>query len=161
MSNIEVIGARGHVTDPEELYRSLNGMEGTVVALDPGMVCGKDHLSSAATHAERAFQRGTNSSSSLGIETVLYASGERQISRALDRMAVPRGATEVALVLFDLDPERLLDLLDMERDDALLECTVEKLLAFGIGRDEIGSVPEEMRDELVLERVAFVEMLKR
>jgi KEOPS complex subunit Cgi121 len=161
MPRIEVIGARGQVVDGEELYRSLNGMPGTIAAMDPGMVCGTDHLLSAAMHALRAFERGTNSSSSLGIETVLYASGERQISRALERMSIKGGSEGLAMVLFDADPAEVLDALAMTRDDGVLECGPEKIGSFGIGEEEMRTVPEDQRRDLVLERVAFVEMLKR
>ncbi len=158
---IEVVGARGNVADPEELYGSLNGREEVVVALNPAMVCGRQHLLSAAMHALRAFERGTNSSTSLGIETLLYASGERQISHALDKMGIAEEMKGVALILFDADPDEVIDALQMSRDDGLLDCDPERVLAFGIGEDEIRSVPDELMADLVLERVAFVEMLKR
>ncbi len=161
MAAIDVAGARGTVTDPEAMYRALNGMEGTVAALDPRMVCGRDHLLSAARHAVRAFARGSNSSSNLGLETILYASGERQISRALSKMGVTEGAEGVALVIFDTAPEEVIGSLGMTRDDGLLECTVRKLLAYGISKEEMESVPGDLGADLVLERVAFVEMLKR
>jgi KEOPS complex subunit Cgi121 len=161
MTGIEVIGARGPVDVPDQLYQRLNGMNGMVVALDPGMVCGREHLLSAAQHARRAFERGTNSSSNLGIETILYASGERQISRALDKMGIAEGATGIALVIYDASPDEVLDALGMERDDNLLDCALEKLLAFGIKEEEMDSLPEELRGDLILERVAFVEVLKR
>ena len=160
MSAIEVAGARGRFS-PENLYANLNDMGGPAVAIDPRMVCGRDHLVSAAEHALRAFERGTNSSSSLGLETVLYASGERQISRALEKMGLKPGREEVALVLFDLVADQVIETLGMVRDDSLLECTREKLLAFGIAQEELDTVPPELAGELVLESVAFVEMIKR
>jgi len=161
MAAIEVAGARGAVTDLEAMYRALNEMDGTVAALDPRMVCGSEHLLSAARHAVRAFARGSNSSSSLSLETILYASGERQISRALSKMGVTEGAEGVALVIFDAAPKEVIGSLGMRRDDELLECTVHKLLAYGISKEEMKSVPGDLRADLVLERVAFVEMLKR
>jgi KEOPS complex subunit Cgi121 len=162
MSGIEVAGARGQIPDPDELYGQLNSIgEGSVVALNPEMVCGIDHLLSAAEHAVRAFERGTNSSSSLGLETVLYASGERQIVKALDKMGVRPGSQAVALVLFDLDPDRVIEKLDLKRDDEILDCTRSKLREFGIPKEELDALPSDMAIDLVLERVAFVELIKR
>lgn len=162
MKGIEIVGAKGKVSDPEELYLTLHRMgEGSAAAMNSKKVCGKEHLMSAATHAQRAFERGTNSSSSLGLETVLYASGERQISRALEKMGLLPGSEEVALVLFDLDPDEAIRGLGMARDDGILECTLEKLKAFGITDEELDAVPQELIGDLVLERVAFVEIVKR
>ena len=162
MKGIEIVGAKGKVSDPEELYLTLQRMgHGSAAVMNPDKVCGKEHLMSAATHAQRAFERGNNSSSSLGLETVLYASGERQISRALEKMGLIPGSEEVALVLFDLDPDDAIEGLGMARDDGVLECTLEKLRAFGITDEELNAVPRELMCDLVLERVAFVEIIKR
>ena len=162
MSGIEIAGARGKIPDPEELYGKLNSFgEGSVVALNPEMVCGIDHLLTAAEHAKRAFERETNSSSSLGLETILYASGERQIVKALGKMGVLPRSQAVALVLFDLDPDSIIEGLGLKRDDGILECTCMKLRAFGIPQEELDALPLDMAIDLVLERVAFVELIKR
>lgn len=162
MSGIEVAGAKGNIPDPEELYGRLNSIgEGSVVALNPELVCGIDHLLAAAVHAMRAFEQGTNSSSSLGLETILYASGERQIVKALDKMGISPGSQTVALVLFDLDPDSIIEDLGLKRDDCVLECTRMKLIAYGIPEEELNAIPLDMAIDLVLERVAFVELIKR
>jgi KEOPS complex subunit Cgi121 len=162
MSGILVAGARGKIPDPEELYGRLNCLEeGSVVALNPEMVCGIDHLLTAAFHAKRAFERRTNSSSSLGLETILYASGERQIVKALDKMGILPGSQAVALVLFDLDPNSIIEGLGLKRDDGVLECTSMKLREYGIPDEELDALPLDMALDLVLERVAFVDLIKR
>jgi KEOPS complex subunit Cgi121 len=162
MADYTVLGARGRISDPQILVDRLQSMkQGQALAMDAEMVCGKEHLASAVEHAMRAFHRGTSSANNIMMETMLYASGERQISKARDKMGVKPGGRSVALVLFGADPSTVLQITGLERDDTVLEASEEKLLAFGIGRRELDMMPEDQRADLVLERVAFVEVLKR
>ncbi len=162
MVKIDILGAKGQIVDTEVLVRSLqhvNGGEG--LALNADLICGRDHIASAVMHASRAFERGDNVSSSIAGETILYASGERQISKAVKKMGVKVGTERVALVLFGVDdPERVLRELHFERDDDVLEASLEKAILFGISREEIKAVPADMVEDLVLERVAFVGLQK-
>lgn len=162
MVKMTVLGARGQVGDVEALIdvlRHLNGGEG--LALDADMICGKDHLVSAAFHATRAFERGDNVSGSVVLETQLYASGERQISKATKKMGIKLGMERIALVLFDVDdPEAALGRLGLVRDDDVLDASIEKAVRFGIAPEELKAVPEDMVEDLVLERVALVRMNK-
>lgn len=162
MVKVDVVGARGRVDDPMSLIealRSVNGGEGA--ALDADMVCGRDHLCSAAMHALRAFGRGDNVCATLAVETVLFASGERQISKALKKVGLQAGAERVALVLFDVDDvDVTLHALDLERDDSVLEPSREKARRFGITDAELDAVPPSRYQELVLERVAFAGLPK-
>lgn len=162
MSDYEIVGARGRVHGPSHLLNRLQSVRsGQVLALDAGMICGRDHLESAVEHAQRAFVRGTNSANNIMMETMLYASGERQISKAREKMSVKEGADSVALVLFDASKEEVLKITGLEEDDAVLECSRSKLIRFGIEPGELDAVPPEKTSDLALERVAFVEILKR
>lgn len=162
MAEITVLGAKGRISDPQALVERLQSMkEGQALAMDAGMICGREHLASAVEHAMRAFQRGTSSANNIMMETMLFASGERQISKARDKMGAKQGDCSVALVLFGADPATVLQIIGLQRDDAVLEPSEQKLLAFGIGRRELDMVLDEQRPDLVLERVAFVEILKR
>ncbi|MBI0583521.1 MAG: hypothetical protein ISF22_04760 [Methanomassiliicoccus sp.] len=162
MVRFEVLGARGKVEGPEaliEALRSLQGGEGA--ALDADLICGADHLRSAASHALRAFGRGDNAATTLAVETVLFASGERQISKAVRKMGLRKGAERVALVLFDVpDADAALATLGLERDDRVLEPSLEKARRFGLTDGELAAVPADKYPDLVLERVAFVGLSK-
>ncbi|WP_019176553.1 KEOPS complex subunit Cgi121 [Methanomassiliicoccus luminyensis] len=162
MAKVVILGVRGQVEDAEALVKRLQGLEkGEGLALNADMVCGKDHLRSAVMHASRAFERGDNVCSSVPVETMLYASGERQISKAVKKMGVKVGDERVALVLFDVDDvSSLLASCRFARDDDVLEPSAEKAVRFGIAPDEIKAVPPDMVEDLVLERVAFVGILK-
>jgi tRNA threonylcarbamoyladenosine modification (KEOPS) complex Cgi121 subunit len=95
------------------------------------------------------------------MECLLYASGERQISKAQEKMGIKSGTERVALVLFGPRIEDALSALDLVRDDAVLDASVEKALRFGVEQKEIDALGPERASDLVLERVAFVDILKR
>ncbi|MDR3206304.1 MAG: hypothetical protein LBT41_04335, partial [Candidatus Methanoplasma sp.] len=126
---------------------------GEVVLLDPKMVCGRDHIVSAVMHAERAFANGANRSKNILTEIILYAAGERQIGRAVEKMR-PKGNGMVAVLLGISDP-RLEDI-GLEICDEFLEPSTDKLLALGV--DPVEGVPPE---DLILEHVAMVDLMKQ
>jgi tRNA threonylcarbamoyladenosine modification (KEOPS) complex Cgi121 subunit len=95
------------------------------------------------------------------METMLYASGERQISKAQEKMRVKAGSERVALVLFGAGKREALRAAGLEEDDSVLECDRRKLAHFGIEPKELETVPPGKDVDLVLERVASVEILKR
>lgn len=162
MPDFVVIGARGAVHDPQALLERLRSVQGgEVLAMDADMVCGEEHARSAVEHALRAFDREANTCNDVLMEAMLFASGERQISKAREKMGVKAGTERVALVLFGPDPEEVMRAGGLERDDGVLLPSREKALRFGVPRKELDSVPEGMWGDLVLERVAFVEILKR
>jgi len=163
MPKINIVGARGKIADPKALVESLQALsEGGGLAMNADFVCGKNHLRSAIAHAERAFERGRNVSSTLAMETMLYASGERQISKATEKIGIDDGTERLAMILFDCqDADSLLRSLGLTRDDSVLESSPTKIMKFGISRREMEAVPEEDWPDLVLERVTFVELQKR
>lgn len=156
---MEIVGARGLPGPPRDRLAAVKGFE--VQLLDARTVCGRDHLVSAAEHAERAIREGTNVAKSLAVEFVVYASGERQIADALAKVGIRNDTREFAVVLFGGgDPDEVLKELALTRDDSVLESSREKLEAFGITDAEIESLRPDRVNDLVLERVALVDLLK-
>jgi KEOPS complex subunit Cgi121 len=160
-----LVGARGRIESVEDLVDRLRsvaselGLE--VQAFDADMVFGRDHIASALEHARRAFERGSNVATSLMMEVLVYASGERQISTALEKMGVKEGSDGlVVLAVGGGDVDRLLEGVGLERDDSLIEPRREMLPAFGISEMEMETVPQEEAFDLVLERVAIVDVMK-
>jgi len=161
----QVRGARGEISGVddvlEELKRYCEEKKCEAQLLDASIVFGKAHILSAYEHAKRAFDEGRNSSKSLATEVLLYASGERQISAAIKKMGIKGGSSQICILLIgDVDPDGIIRHLGLEKDDSVLEGNVEDLRAFGISKKEIGSVPEDKVFDLVLERVAMVDLLK-
>jgi KEOPS complex subunit Cgi121 len=134
-------------------FRSLGG---DAVLFDPDMVCGPAHLLSAAEHAARAFSNGTNRSKTLATEMILYAAGERQISKAMKKMNPKDPDKPVAAVVISLSDLRL-EAIGAERCDDILEANVSKARALGIDRYGKGIDPES----LALELVAMLEIEKK
>lgn len=156
MADMAVIGAIGSF-DVEELKMKLQ--EIGVLGMDPKMVCGKDHIVSAAKCAMNAFSSKRNACSTLAMETMLYASGERQISKAADKMGI-KSSGAVALVIFNKKTEEVLSILSLNQDDSILDPSEEKMVNFGISKSELNSVPESKKYDLVLEHVAFASLKK-
>lgn len=137
------------------------GAEGAeVLVIDRAMVFGKDHLRSALYHAVRAMSEGTNSSQSVSMETLLYASGERQLSAAIKKMSVSADTEELVVARLGegvFEPEPSWTVLP----ERLKEVDIERLRGFGISPEELKTVHRDKADELVLERVAAVDITKR
>jgi KEOPS complex subunit Cgi121 len=162
MSSVFILGARGEACIASEFIQQVQALPCEVLPMDADVVCGRNHLEAAVIHAMRAMEQGTNASATVSMETMLFASGERQISKAKEKMGVKDGMRHFALVMFDCeDPEEVLSRLKMTRDDLVLLPSREKVIAFGIERSELETVSEIQAADLVLERVAFVEILKR
>jgi KEOPS complex subunit Cgi121 len=135
------------------------------------MIFGVDHIVSAVNHAVRAFKQRTNVTNSLEMEILLYASGERQIKQAIPKMGVKEGEGNIALLLFhegkniehkvvDSLLEEIIDSMSLARDDRVLEADENMLEKFGIMDVERGTVAKNKYRDLVLERVAMVDVIK-
>jgi KEOPS complex subunit Cgi121 len=162
MSDFQIVGARGLISDPRSAVERLQLLrEGSVLALNADLICGAEHLQSAVEHAFRSFDQLRSACNNITMECLLYASGERQISKAQEKMGIKKGTERVALVLFGPSTEDALSALHLVRDDSVLEASVEKALRFGVDRKEIDALGLDRASDLVLERVAFVDILKR
>jgi tRNA threonylcarbamoyladenosine modification (KEOPS) complex Cgi121 subunit len=96
------------------------------------------------------------------METMLYLSGERQLSKAREKVGLTPGTERVAILFLGQGPEvDLWHKLGLRHDDSVLEFQLAKAEGFGIGKEEMDSVPASMVQDLVLERVAFVDIVKR
>jgi KEOPS complex subunit Cgi121 len=155
-----VMGAAGRWDDLAAVADALKHRSGgQVVLLDASMVVGEDHLRSAILHARRAMSNGTSSSDQLALEMMVYASGERQISKAKGKMTPSPGA-DLAVVTLDAKGEVDLGSVGLSRRDDVLRPSREKARAFGISEEELEASGDDW-PLLVLERVAMVEVLKR
>ncbi|MCL1979137.1 MAG: hypothetical protein FWG60_03150 [Methanomassiliicoccaceae archaeon] len=151
--NVQVIGIEGD-TGFDDIVRHFIGLGGDVLLLDPSSVCGKDHIISAVMHAERAFRNGTNRSKTIMTETILYAAGERQIGRAMERMRPKEGRREMVAVLFGIEDPKL-ESIGMARRDEIMEASAEK--AKNLGAEMFDGTACE---DAVLEHVAMTDLLK-
>ena len=150
---VTVIGVRGNCPF-NEAVEHFTSKGGEVVLLNPLYVYGEKHVLSAVMHAERAFANGSHRSKTILTETIMYVSGERQVSKALRIMRPPSDAA--VAVLFDIDDPEL-ERIGLERDDSLMDGTPEKAKAMGL--DTMGLDVDF--EQLALERVAMLDIEKQ
>jgi KEOPS complex subunit Cgi121 len=164
---IRIIGAAGEI-DVQKVLGIVGKLSSEwkvqIALLDAELVFGREHVLSAFEHAERAFGNGTNTAKTLATELILYASGDRQISVAIEKMGIKDGSKRVAIAILDeIEDARMSELLEklgLKRDDDVLLPEGKSLEAFGISENELAAVPEERRRDLVLEKVALVDLIK-
>lgn len=175
---LTVFGAKGFIEDVDDFLKKISGFSRerrvVVQVFNADLVYSVNHVLSAAEHALRAFREGSNSMRSLGMEVVLYAAGERQIGVALSKMGVKKGEGRfVFLVVSSVsefleasgffsssDVELLISLLGLRRDDSVLEGGEDTLRRFGLSDEEIGTVEKDKYEDLILEKVAMVDVVK-
>lgn len=101
---------------------------------DARLIAGSEHLYFAALNALRAFETGLNISRSPAIEALLYASGQHQIKKAMEKLGIKPDTSEIAVLIIPetkTGAEEALrivsDLLKGEIDDNVLKVTNEKV----------------------------------
>lgn len=147
--------------------------EAHVQFLDAKLIAGQQHLYFAALNALKAFEKERNISSNLAIEALLYASAQRQISRALKMLGVKRDSSQIAVLIIAETKQEMDDCLNTvsrlisgKRNDSVLELTEEKSEGikklFSISDLEIEAklrrkgLEKEALADLVIEHVALL-----
>ncbi|HEY5538602.1 MAG TPA: KEOPS complex subunit Cgi121 [Thermoplasmata archaeon] len=163
MEEIVIVGVRTRLEDPKEALAQVQSFarsrRGWAQLLDAAHVMGKDHLRSAYDHARRAIEQGTQTTNSIELEVLLYASGEHQIARAINRIGVKPRRPFVLVLDGGVRPEEVLGKFRWTRDDDVLRPSMRKLRALGFSAKEIETAGG-MATDLVLELVARVDLLK-
>jgi len=155
-----------------ELRAEIPNVE--IQIFDGAHLAGKEHLEIAAISAVHAFKLGNNISRSMAMETLLYASAQRQIDVALDKLGVTPSSQTVALVMFSETRDGAQELenkiarfVKAETNDAVLnewpeEKTSEIMALYGITQSELEAIRmpgqglvEAIR-KAVIERVALL-----
>jgi len=172
---LKIIGCNGKTDNIEKAleisqkYEKRYGV--SLLLLDSSLIYGKEHMKSAVKHAIRAFQEKRNTSNSLSLEILLYASGKKQLKEAIEFMGIKKmGSCAIVCVgktkisgsenMIPRDIDRLVTDLEMEHDNSVLDGNKEILYRFGITETEIKTVDKSMYQDLILERVAMVDVFK-
>jgi len=180
--NCKIITGRVNISDVDEFLASLKHIAQqyavTIQAMDADLIAGGEHIISAVKKAIRATERKRNITSDLGLEILLYATGRRQIERALG-MGVSKGEKKAAIVIVDASAraqrEKNLEMIAEEvkrkigiQEELISELELEyegnkkdKIMKFfDITEAELKAVGEKKLKMLVLERVAMLDVLK-
>lgn len=155
--NIQIAGFNSNITDFKQLMKDVDGFECTIQLMDADGIAGSKHALHSAVHALRSFSRGENISKDLGLEICVRASGQRQISQALNILGIKNGKMKVCAVAIDCEQDIMKNLEDLlgERDDKVLDADNEKLKnIYKLSDIEI----ETSRDitKLLMERTALL-----
>jgi len=166
---LKIVGAKGQIKNVDLLIEQVVSFaqEKSIViqALNADMVYGKNHLISSVEHAKRAMSQKKNTTNSLSMEILLYSSGERQLKLAIPKMGVKQGKSNVAFVFTDgkISENLVNDLLkkiSLTQDDKVLQGDIDTLKKFGISKKAIATVSEDRYGDLILEKVAMVDIIK-
>jgi KEOPS complex subunit Cgi121 len=152
-------------------FRKEKGAD--VQFFDAKQVAGSQHLYFAAVNALNAFGKGSNVSNSLAVETLLYASAQRQITKAVEILGIKLDSSEVAVLIIaknkrenDACTSLVAKAIPGERDDTVLELTNKKIKTikklFKISSLEFEAklkregLEKEALTDLIIERVALL-----
>ncbi len=169
--DIHVVGATGLIKDIDRFLENIKELEdknGVIIQVfDAELVYGRDHILSAVLHAIRAMEENRNTANSLNMEILLYASGERQLKYAIPKIGVKERSRGVVLVIISMkrkilrdEVETVISNLGLHLDNSILSGDVETLYRFGLKEEEIKTVPKHKYKDLILERVAMVDVIK-
>jgi KEOPS complex subunit Cgi121 len=170
-----ILGAQGTITNIEKLLQQIQDYaqkQNLIIQIfNADMIYGKQHLIIATEHATRAFKQKTNTTNSLEMEILLYAAGQRQLKHAIPKMGITKGTTNVAILITNKKETRtstidktiqnqLLKTLNLKRNDTVLQGSEETLRNYGITTTEQQTVPPEKYGDLILEKIAMVDIIK-
>ncbi|MEM3851851.1 MAG: KEOPS complex subunit Cgi121 [Methanomassiliicoccales archaeon] len=99
-----------------------------VQPFDASRIYGRIHLLCAFEYALRAFEHKRNRTATLMTETLLFASMDRQVSRAIDKLGLSN-AERIALLVYPADESRAdiaMRNIGIRRDDSVVDLTDEK-----------------------------------
>ncbi len=162
---VQIVEGTAFIDNTEKFLQKLKNIskDKNVVlqVLDADKLAGEEHVRFAVQKSINSFKMGRNIANDLAKEIMLYAAGTRQISKAM-RLGVHNGENNIALVAvgeapdlsaFDeIIPENVLQYNDSKKN-TLMDI-------FNITKEELEAVGEDKIPELVLERVALVDVIK-
>ncbi|MGQ9507440.1 MAG: KEOPS complex subunit Cgi121 [Candidatus Bathycorpusculaceae bacterium] len=163
------------IGNAEEFLKKINKEKPSNVEVqffDAKFIATWQHLYFAALNALTAFKNKTNISKSLTIETLLYASAQRQIRKAMENLGIKRGTSEIAVLIIGEKPDMVKSALRMvskhinaKEDESVLEMSKGKneliKKTFGILELELKTAMkkddlENALINLVIERMALL-----
>ena len=172
---VEITGYRGVEFEKAETFlktsrkQTMQNVE--IQFFDAELIATQEHLYFAVLNALQVFKNKTNHSKSPAMETILYASAQRQIQRAIERCGIKPQTKNMALIIIGEDPKQIQDVLQAvtkcvgsEPDESVLEMTKAKeekiKKTFEITDTELKTLENGNQKKaivnLVIERVALL-----
>jgi len=114
-------------------HRKQTPQQTDIQFFDAQLIASPNHLYFATLNALQAFQNKTNISKSIAMETMLYASAEHQIQKAITRLGIKPQTQTMAIVIVAKEQNHIEELLrtltefiGTKPDNTVLELTKEK-----------------------------------
>jgi len=124
-NNIRVMGFIKSVGNIAELMKKLDAISGDCVIqlLNADGIAGEEHVIHATLQAISSFKRKDNIANDLGLEICVRASGQRQISKAINILGLKEGLNNICAVMVDCNDQAIecLERLLGKRDDTILK----------------------------------------
>ncbi len=172
---VEITGYQNVAFDKAEAFLKANRKQTQqnvdIQFFDAQLIATQEHLYFAALNALQAFKNKTNLSKSPAMETMLYASAQRQIQKAIEHCGIKPQTDSMAVVIIGEDPKQIQNALQAvtksvgrEPDERVLEMTKAKEAkirkAFEITDAELKTLDNGNQKKaiinLVIERVALL-----
>jgi KEOPS complex subunit Cgi121 len=163
------------IGDAEEFLKIINKEKPLGIDIqffDAKFIATWQHLYFAALNALTAFRNKENISKSLAMETLLYASAQRQIRKAMEIMGIKPDTSEMAVLIIGEKPNIVKSALQVvakhvkaKNEDTVLELSKRKneliQKTFGISELELKTVMkkdslEDALTSIVIERMALL-----
>ncbi len=172
---VEIAGYKDVAFDSVEAFlkadRKKIGKSVNIQFFDAELIATQEHLYFAVLNALQAFKNKTNRSKSSAMETLLYASAQRQIQKAIEFCGIKPNTKSMAVVVIGDDPEQIIkavaamsECIGSEPDETVLDLTKSKETkirkAFEITQKELETQKKRSEESaianLVIERVALL-----
>ncbi|HJJ90523.1 MAG TPA: KEOPS complex subunit Cgi121 [Methanocorpusculum sp.] len=134
----------------------------TIVLFNARKIAGYSHIYSAILHAKRSYTSKKPISRTLAMEILLYASGQRQCSLAL-QFGLHKGKNVLFVVIIDgkgTKAQELLNEIILPEKHGVHASQAVLMKDFGITKEELQVVGKNRIDELIIERIALVDVYK-
>ncbi len=173
--NITILGfSNVKIENPNKLLEKFRTENKTPIQFfDARFVASKQHLYFAAINALNAFEKKTNISNNVAVETLLYASGQRQIKKAVKMLGITKDTTEVAALIITKNAQEkqkyiqiVTETIPGKRGNQVLELKDTKINAikklFQISKQEFEAklkkegLEKEALTDLVIEHMALL-----
>lgn len=161
---------RLNINNQEEFLRFIRELgecnRVNIILMNADRMAGRAHAEAAISHAFRVFSKGDAISNSVEMEALLYAAGSRQCQQGTG-FGVKTGQNRVYLCICPGNKrvQNELQRIGVYCDDEDWELLSEEkqtllMELFGITAEEIGVVGISRIQDLVLERVALLEVYR-
>lgn len=172
---LEITGYKNIAFDKAETFLKTNRKQPKqnidIQFFDADLIATQEHLYFAILNALQAFKSKTNLSKSLSMETLLYASAEGQIQKAIEYCGIKPHTKNMAVAIIGEDPKQMQNTIDAltksvgsEPDSNVLEMTKTKETkikkVFKITNEELITVENSNQEKaivnIVIEQVALL-----